>query len=193
VPGPIQLIVGLGNPGPDYDPTRHNAGFWFADLAAQGHHGVFRHEAKFYGDLCKVQVEGCNCWLLKPSTFMNRSGQAVAAVATYYKIPADQILVAHDELDLPPGIARLKQGGGHGGHNGLRSVIASLADKQFQRLRLGVGHPGHRDQVVDYVLHKPSKSDRQLIDDSIDKALQVLPLIIKGEMQRAMNKLHSAA
>ena len=180
----IDLIVGLGNPGAQYEQTRHNAGFWFVDEIARLKGAHFRPESKFSGDVCKVVVEGRDIWLLKPDTFMNRSGQAIQKLASFYKIPVDQILVAHDELDLEPGTARLKTAGGHGGHNGLRDTIAHLG-KDFQRLRIGIGHPGHRDQVTDYVLHRASKDDQIAIDNAIDDALRVLPLLAEGSWEKA--------
>jgi len=188
----IQLIVGLGNPGPQYEQTRHNAGFWFVEAVARRHGGSFKSENKFHGEACKVRVEGEELWLLKPMTFMNKSGQAIAALAKFYKIAPEAILVAHDELDLPPGDIRLKKGGGHGGHNGLRDTIAQLGNnKDFQRLRIGIGHPGHSSQVTGYVLGK-ARSDEQIeMENAIDRALEVLPLAISGEMQKAMNQLHS--
>lgn len=187
----IDLIVGLGNPGSQYQQTRHNAGFWFVEEIARLNDAQFRSEIKFSGDICKVELEGRSIWLLKPSTFMNLSGQAVGKLANFYKIPKDNILVAHDELDLDPGTIRLKTGGGHGGHNGLRDIIAHLGGKEFQRLRIGIGHPGHRDDVVDYVLHRPSKDDQIDIDNALDKALSVLALLAEGCWEKAVNNLHS--
>ena len=191
---PLDLIVGLGNPGGNYEQTRHNAGFWFVDALARGQGGVFRPEAKFQAQVCRVALAGRDCWLLKPATFMNRSGIAVAALAGFYKIPVESILVVHDELDLPPGVARLKQGGGHGGHNGLRDIIAQ-SGASFMRLRIGIGHPGghsgDRDAVVDYVLQRPSPMDRQQIEAAMEAALRVMPDVVNGEMQRAMHSLHS--
>jgi PTH1 family peptidyl-tRNA hydrolase len=186
----IELVVGLGNPGPRYDQTRHNAGFWFADEVARRYRGVFRNETKFAGDVCRVNVDGRPVWLLKPQTYMNRSGHAVRLLSTFYKIPLDRVLVAHDEIDLPPGTARLKRGGGHGGHNGLRDIIGQLG-RDFLRLRLGVGHPGHRDEVVGYVLARPSAEDEALIRGDIDDAVDVLPQVLAGDLGRAMNALHS--
>ena len=186
----IDLIVGLGNPGAQYEQTRHNAGFWFVEEIARLKGAQFRPESKFSGDVCKVILEGRDTWLLKPDTFMNRSGQAVQKLASFYKIPVENILVAHDELDLEPGTARLKTGGGHGGHNGLRDIIAHLG-KEFHRLRIGIGHPGHRDQVSDYVLHRASKDDQISIDNSIDDALRVLPLLAEGSWEKAVHRLHS--
>ncbi len=187
----IQLIVGLGNPGPDYDRTRHNAGFWFVDALARQRGVSLRHENKFHGEAERIQLDGHECRLLKPLTYMNRSGQSVSALARFYRIPPESILVVHDELDLPVGTARLKTGGGHGGHNGLRDIISALGGNGFMRLRLGVGHPGHKDQVVDYVLKKPSREDERLIEESIDDALGVVPQLLAGEIERAMHQLHS--
>lgn len=187
----VALIVGLGNPGSNYEPTRHNAGWWLLDKLVQSYAGKFQPEAKFFGEVAKISVAGKACWLLKPTTFMNRSGQAVIALSSFYKIPPQNILVAHDELDLSPGVARLKQGGGHAGHNGLRSIMSSLGNGDFLRLRLGIGHPGSKDQVTDYVLHRPAQEDQALIDISIAEAAAVLPLLMDGDLQRAMHRLHS--
>ncbi|CAN8139786.1 peptidyl-tRNA hydrolase [uncultured Thiomicrorhabdus sp.] len=186
----IKLIVGLGNPGDKYDLTRHNAGFWFVDEVARQYGAVFRPETKFLGEAVRVQSNGMDFWLLKPATFMNRSGQSISSLAKFYKIPVESILVVHDELDLPPGTAKLKKAGGHGGHNGLRDTIAAMG-KEFMRLRLGIGHPGHRDQVVDYVLKAPSKTDRQLIDDASYAASKVVPEVISGQIEKAMMTLHT--
>ncbi len=188
----IGLIAGLGNPGADYAATRHNAGFWFVDALAAAHGASLRAEAKFHGELGRAAVGGRDVWLLKPTTFMNHSGQAVAAVARYYKLAPEQILVAHDDLDLPVGTARLKRGGGHGGHNGLRDVINHLGSRDFLRLRLGIHHPGDSKAVVDYVLGRPSAADREAIEDAIARALDVMPLVVSGDLERAMNRLHSA-
>ncbi len=187
---PVQLVVGLGNPGPKYTETRHNAGFWFVDALARRHGGSFRQENKFAGEAARITLGGQDIWLLKPQTFMNRSGQSVKLLATFYRIPVESMLVVHDELDLPPGEVRLKRGGGHGGHNGLRDIMAHLG-KEFLRLRLGVGHPGHKDQVVDYVLQRPSRDDEADILRAIDHGLDVMPEVITGELERAMHQLHS--
>lgn len=187
---PVQLVAGLGNPGPKYTETRHNAGFWFVDALARRHGGTFRQENKFAGESARISLGGQEVWLLKPQTFMNRSGQSVKLLATFYKIPVESILVVHDELDLPPGEVRLKRGGGHGGHNGLRDIMAHLG-KEFLRLRLGVGHPGHKDQVVDYVLQRPSRDEEADILRAIDHGLDVMSEVIAGELERAMHKLHS--
>jgi len=152
----LKVIVGLGNPGSKYTETRHNAGFWFIEELAREYSASFRQEKKFHGEVAKISLAGKDIWLLKPETFMNRSGLAVQSLMSFYRINADQLLVAHDEIDLPPGTAKLKTGGGHGGHNGLRDIINQLGTKDFHRLRIGVGHPGSKDQVVDYVLHNAS-------------------------------------
>jgi PTH1 family peptidyl-tRNA hydrolase len=187
----IQLIVGLGNPGQQYEKTRHNAGFWFIDAIARAHGIALKSENKFHGEAGKGIIDGNEVWLLKPMTFMNKSGQGIAALARFYKIEAESILVAHDELDLPPGTVRLKKGGGHGGHNGLRDTIAQLGSKEFQRLRLGIGHPGHASQVTGYVLGKAPSGEQIEIERAVDKALDELSLILSGDLQKAMNRLHS--
>ena len=186
----ICLIVGLGNPGDKYSQTRHNAGFWFVDEIARQQGVLFRFESKFHGEVCRVSMGSQNIWLLKPTTFMNRSGQSVAAIAKFYKIPVTEILVAHDELDIPTGDARWKLSGGHGGHNGLRDIIAHLG-KDFWRLRLGVDHPGDRNKVVDYVLSTPSKNDSIAILQAIDSAIACVDLLVQGDSQKAMNQLHT--
>ena len=187
----MQLIVGLGNPGTEYEQTRHNAGFWFVDELARANQCSLRSEARFHAEVGRCTLHGHDCRLQKPTTFMNRSGQAVIALANFLRIPPTEILVVHDELDLPPGTARLKKGGGHGGHNGLRDLIAHLGTQEFMRLRIGVGHPGDRDQVVDYVLHRPGRDERESIDAAMRRALDVMPLAVAGEFERAMHKLHS--
>ena len=188
----IQLIVGLGNPGSDYEPTRHNAGFWFVDELAQRCQQPFRSEQRFQSEVARCLFDGNECRLQKPMTFMNRSGQAVRSLLQFFKIPLEQVLVVHDELDLSPGVVRFKKGGGHGGHNGLRDLISHLGSKDFYRLRVGIGHPGHRDQVVDYVLKKPSKQDRLQVEEALVDALNVMPDIIQGQFERAMNALHAS-
>lgn len=187
----IKLIVGLGNPGPKYEHTRHNVGFWFADALAQLNGTQFRHEAKFFGDLCKLQIDNLEVLLLKPLTYMNRSGQSISSLAKFFKIPPNQILVVHDELDIQPGCLRLKSGGGHGGHNGLRDTIAQLGEGGFLRLRVGIGHPGSSRDVSNYVLTKPAPADREDIQEAIADAISVLPTIVQGELQKAMNRLHA--
>ena len=187
----IKLIVGLGNPGPKYSETRHNAGFWFVDDLASQYRSRFLPEKKFHGEVARINLEGKDIWLLKPETYMNRSGLSVVSLAAFYKIAAENILVAHDEIDLKAGTARLKSGGGHGGHNGLRDIISHLGSKDFQRLRIGVDHPGSKDQVVDYVLKRPDSKDRQAIEDSINDALRVMPKVAAGEWEKALHQLHT--
>jgi len=185
----LKVIVGLGNPGSKYTETRHNAGFWFIEEVARKYGATFRPDKKFHGEVAKVTVEGKDIWLLKPDTFMNRSGLAAQSLMSFYRITAEQLLVAHDEIDLPPGTAKIKSGGGHGGHNGLRDIISQLASKEFYRLRIGVGHPGSKDQVVDYVLHRASQDDQISIDRDIDDAVAVMPDLASGALEQAMQKL----
>ena len=187
----IKLIIGLGNPGSQYEQTRHNAGFWFIDELAKNFNGQLKAEKKYFGDTCSIHINGHDVKLIKPMTFMNLSGQGVAAYANFFKLPAESILVAHDELDFPAGKVRLKSGGGHGGHNGLRDIIDRLGNKQFMRLRIGIDHPGSSDKVTGYVLGKPSQDDRISIDNSIDAAVKIIPLLVKGDLQKAMNSLHT--
>ncbi len=187
----IKLIVGLGNPGSKYQQTRHNAGFWFIDELARAFNANPLPESKFHGDACKTRIDGEDVWLLKPDTFMNLSGQAISAISRFYKISVEQILVVHDELDLSPGTARLKRNGGHGGHNGLRDTIEKMGSKDFARLRIGIGHPGDKSRVHDYVLH-PATGDEQIeIDTAISRAVNVIEAVVSGEWDRAMNALHS--
>ena len=187
----IKLIVGLGNPGREYEGTRHNAGFWWVDEFARVHQMTFKSESKFHGHAARSVVHGREVYLLKPQTFMNVSGRAVAALAQFYKIDAAQMLVVHDELDLPPGSAKLKLGGGHGGHNGLKDIIAHLATRDFWRLRIGIGHPGDRAEVANYVLNAPRKEEHALIELALQRAQEVAPLVIEGKLEAAMLKLHS--
>lgn len=188
----IKLIVGLGNPGSEYRGTRHNAGADFTEELARLNGGALRAESRFFGLSGQVTLAGHELRLLVPTTFMNRSGKAVAAMATFFKIAPDQILVAHDELDIAPGTARFKRGGGHGGHNGLRDIIPALGNNNdFYRLRIGIGHPGHASRVSGYVLSKPSAEDRERIDASIQEAISALPLLLDGDVTRAMTRLHS--
>ena len=188
----LRLIVGLGNPGAEYLRTRHNAGFWFADVLASGQGERFGFDGKLHGEVCKVHVGREPLWLLKPATFMNKSGIAVASALRYYKIEPEQCLVAHDDLDLPAGSVRLKFDGGHGGQNGLRDIMAHLGHGKFHRLRVGIGHPGHRDQVTPWVLGRPSAQDEEALLDGIARVLQVLPLAVAGEFEQAMQQLHTA-
>jgi PTH1 family peptidyl-tRNA hydrolase len=188
----IRLIVGLGNPGREYETTRHNVGFVWVDEWAREQKMHFNIESKFHGFSARGKVGDDELWLLKPQTFMNLSGRAVAALAQFYKITPAEILVVHDELDLAPGVARLKMGGGHGGHNGLKDIIAQLGTKDFWRLRIGIGHPGDRAEVSNYVLGTARREDRDLIDEATQRSLTVAPLIIAGKLEAAMLKLHSA-
>ena len=192
MPQSIKLIVGLGNPGPEYEQTRHNTGFWFVDLLARRHNGFFSSESKHHGQVCRLTLHGHDCRLLKPSTFMNRSGQAVASLAGYFKISPEEILVAHDELDLPAGVIRLKTGGGHAGHNGLRDIMNCLGSRDFHRLRIGIDHPNNQRAVVDYVLSRPSISDREQIEQALETATDSLEDIISGNLLKAMNRLHTS-
>ena len=184
----IRLIVGLGNPGTQYERTRHNAGFELVDELARQFGASFKKDSKYHGELCSITIQGNVVWLLKPTTFMNRSGQAVQALANFYKIPLEQILVAHDELDINPGLVKLKQDGGHGGHNGLRDIIAKFANqKNFCRVRLGIGHPGEAKDVADYVLKKAPQSEYQLTSLCIDEVCRQIELIVNGQWAKAMS------
>ena len=184
----IKLIVGLGNPGDKYEATRHNAGFWFIDAIAAQTNCKLALDAKMFGIVGKLNQD---VWLLKPTTFMNGSGKAVAALANYYKILPNEILVIHDELDLPAGSAKLKFGGGHGGHNGLRDIHAALGTADYWRLRLGIDHPGDKNEVINYVLKAPSKAESDALQGSIYAACGVVDLLLKGEFESAMLKLHT--
>ena len=188
----IRLIVGLGNPGREYETTRHNVGFLWVDELARLQKLNFKSEAKFHGLTARGQLHGHEVLLLKPQTFMNVSGRSVAALAQFYKITPAEMLVVHDELDLPPGVARLKIGGGHGGHNGLKDIIAHLASKDFWRLRIGIGHPGDRAEVANYVLNDPRREERELMEQAMQKAQDIAHLVIEGKNEAAMLKLHSA-
>lgn len=191
----LKLIVGLGNPGEKYARTRHNAGFWFADELARRYGGVFRAESRHQGELARVRVTldgGAQheIWLLKPGTYMNKSGGAISSLANFYKVAPAEVLVAHDELDLPVGVARLKQGGGHGGHNGLRDTIATIG-AEFWRMRLGIGHPGHKDLVHDYVLQRAPVDQERAIEIAVNNAADVLPVLLSQGAEKAMNRLHT--
>lgn len=187
---PIRLIVGLGNPGREYADTRHNSGFWLLDAIAHKAGASLRMETRFHGYVARVNMHGQEIWLLAPQTYMNVSGQAVAALAGYYKITPEEMLVLHDELDLAPGTARLKRGGGAGGHNGLKDIITRLG-ADFWRLRIGIGHPGDKNAVSDFVLHRPSQAEEQLIRDALDQSIGTLPLVAAGDMAGAMQRLHT--
>ncbi len=189
---PLRIIVGLGNPGPEHQVTRHNVGFWFVDLLARRHGGEFRDYRKYSGETARVTIDGQELILLKPTTYMNRSGLSVRQISDFYKIAPDDILVAHDELDLPVGSVRLKNGGGHGGHNGLRDTIAHIGEN-FWRLRLGIGHPGIKAEVIDYVLTRAPRAEEDLILEAVNTAADSVPLILEQGAERAMTKLHSRA
>ena len=187
----LRLIVGLGNPGAEHTRTRHNAGFWFLDALAESKGVRLGAESKLHGETAKITLEGGTVYLLKPSTFMNRSGLAVASALRYWKIEPEHMLVAHDELDLPPGTARLKFDGGHGGQNGLRDIAQHLGHGKYHRLRVGIGHPGHKDRVTPWVLGRPGKDDEAVMLRAIDDALKVLPLAARGDFNEAMKQLHT--
>ncbi|QKJ66406.1 aminoacyl-tRNA hydrolase [Deefgea piscis] len=187
----IKLIVGLGNPGGEYAATRHNAGFWLLDHLARDGQIFLRHDSKFHGLCGKVKIANHDVWLLQPQTFMNRSGLAVVALAQFYKIMPDEILVVHDELDIAPGVVKLKKGGGNGGHNGLKDIQSHLSTADFWRLRLGIGHPGNKNEVANFVLKPPRREEQDLIDDAINKSLLVIPKIVIGETGAAMSILHT--
>ena len=187
------LIAGLGNPGNEYDKTRHNAGFWFLHALSKAHPLSLRPNKKLFGEVDKIRVSGAELVVLKPDTFMNESGQALRAVCDFYDIPMAHVLVAYDDLDLPPGDIRLKWGGGHGGHNGLRSAFSHLGDNGFWRLRIGIGHPGQREQVTPWVLGRPSASDQRDIEAAIDRSIPVIPMWLSGDSNRAVCALHTEA
>ena len=190
---PLQLVVGLGNPGPDHAADRHNVGVHFLQHLCQRHGGQLRNENKFFGEFGTSSVSGTDLKLLFPTTYMNHSGKAVAAVCKFFKIPPSAMLVAYDEIDFPTGTVRLKLGGGHGGHNGVRDIINALGgQRDFPRLRIGVGHPGHKSMVVDYVLSSPSRSESTVITECINNALDVLPVAVTGNWSEAMKALHSS-
>jgi peptidyl-tRNA hydrolase, PTH1 family len=191
----IKLLVGLGNPGDKYEATRHNAGFWWVDQLAASSNSKLALESKFFSVVGKLNTAKLglttDTWLIKPTTFMNVSGKAVASIANYYKISPAQILVIHDELDLPPETVKLKKGGGHGGHNGLKDITAALGTADFWRLRLGIGHPGDRNEVVNFVLKAPSKDEQMAINQCIDKSIEIVPQLLSGDFENAMLKLHT--
>jgi peptidyl-tRNA hydrolase, PTH1 family len=187
----MNLIAGLGNPGRKYQFTRHNAGFWWVERLAESARTALRAEARFHGRAGRIAPPHGDAWLLLPETFMNHSGRAVAALASFYKIAPQDVLIVHDELDLPPGTVKLKKGGGTGGHNGVNDIAAQLGTKDFWRLRIGIGHPGVRDDVIDYVLCPPRAEERAAIEESIDRSLALWPLIAEAKMEAAMLKLHT--
>jgi PTH1 family peptidyl-tRNA hydrolase len=188
----LRLIVGLGNPGPEHQLTRHNAGFWFADLLARRHAGEFRDYRKFSGETARISLSEQEIMLLKPTTYMNRSGLSVRQVSDFFKIKPEEILVAYDELDLPVGTVRLKHAGGHGGHNGVRDTIAHIGDA-FWRLRLGIGHPGNKAEVIDYVLTRAQRAEEDQILEAVGTAADAMPLLLEQGAERAMTRLHSRA
>ena len=187
----IKLIVGLGNPGSQYTNTRHNAGFWFVDALCKKYGFDLKDNKKFYGEAANVDINNHSIWLLKPMTYMNHSGKALQSITQFYKIKPEEILVAYDELDLPPGTVKLKKGGGHGGHNGLRDIISLIGSNEFYRIRLGIGHPGHKSQVVSWVLNRASSDDEISINNAIDKSLAVLEDLLDGQLEKATRELHT--
>ena len=190
MPNSIRIIAGLGNPEDKYERTLHNAGFWFVDALAEKYGGSFRYEKKFDADYCKINLHGQDVWLVKPQSYMNLSGGPIRGVIDYYRLTVAELLVAHDEIDLPPGTTRLKQGGGHGGHNGLRDIIQHCG-AEFVRLRLGVGHPGEKSQVTNYVLKRGSADVEHAIEDNIVDAISVMPLLIEDGLNAATKALHT--
>jgi PTH1 family peptidyl-tRNA hydrolase len=186
----FKLLVGLGNPTAQYEKTRHNAGFWFLDEVAAQHRLPFRSEQRFHGLTARLELNGDMVFLLKPTTYMNRSGLSVGALAKFFRIAPPNILVAHDDLDLPPGVVRLKRGGGHGGHNGLRDLVANLGSADFYRLRFGIGHPGDRAAVVSYVLNTPSAEENKIISGAIARVMPIFPNLLAGKLDSVMNQLH---
>ena len=187
----IKLFVGLGNPGPEYEATRHNAGFWWIDALARELKVNLVPERAYHGLMARTSVAGHSVWLLQPQTFMNLSGKSVAALSRFFKIQPDEILVAHDELDFEPGVVKLKRGGSHGGHNGLRDIHAQLGSSDYWRLRIGIGHPGVKSEVIHWVLKKPAPDQRTLIEDSITHALQAAPALLAGDMDKATQMVHT--
>ncbi len=186
----IRIIAGLGNPEEKYERTLHNAGFWFVDALAQKYGGSFRYEKKFDADYCKINLHGDDVWLVKPQSYMNLSGGPIRGVMDYYRLRVSELLVAHDEIDLPPGTTRFKKGGGHGGHNGLRDIIKHCG-ADFVRLRLGVGHPGEKSKVTNYVLKRASKDVERALEDNIDEAMAVMPTLLDDGLNAATKKLHT--
>ena len=185
-----QLLIGLGNPGARYDATRHNAGVWLLERVARRYASGFKSLTRCFGSIADADIGGTRVRLFRPDTFMNHSGRAVAAVAGFYKVPIERILIAHDEIDLPAGTVRLKRGGGHGGHNGLRDIVPQLAGSGFSRIRIGVGHPGSKDRVIGHVLDRPPPAERSVIDDAIDRVVGDIARIAGGDLEGAMNMLH---
>ena len=188
---PIKLLVGLANPGPEYTRTRHNAGAWVVEELARNHNVLLKNDSKFFGLTGRIMIDGQDLRLLIPTTYMNLSGKSVAAMAKFYQIKPEEIMIAHDELDLPPGIAKFKKGGGHGGHNGLKDTISKLANcKDFYRLRIGIGHPGHKDRVAGFVLGKAPEKEQALLDAATDESVRCIDILLKDGLARAQNRLH---
>ena len=187
----LQLVVGLGNPGGEHEDTRHNAGFWFVDELARRHDGRLKPERRYNAEAGRVTIAGTPLWLMKPMGYMNRSGQSVRAFSEYFQIPSEAVLVVHDDLDLPVGVARLKKGGGAGGHNGVKDVIAHLGE-EFWRIRVGIGHPGNRDQVIDHVLERASAVEERMMREAIELAIAEFPRLITEGAEKMMNRLHTA-
>lgn len=188
----IKLLVGLGNPGPEYEDTRHNAGFWWLEAVARTLKVALQPERSHFGRVARATVDGRTLWLLEPMTYMNRSGQAVGSLARFYKIAPDEVLVAHDELDLPPGELKLKKGGGHAGHNGLRDIHAQLGSSDYWRLRIGIGHPGDKGEVANWVLKKPAPDQREPLEQALDRAVRALPDLLADRMDKATALLHTS-
>ena len=188
----IKLIVCLGNPDKDYQAHRHNVGFWFCDILAHSYISDFKNESRFFGEVAQVNIVGKSVRLLKPSTYMNASGRSVQSIAKFYQINTDEILIVHDELDINPGVAKIKFSGGSGGHNGLRDTIQTMGSKDFYRLRIGIGHPGDKSKVADFVLHAPSKTELKLIQNALSSALGVIEQLVEGDIEPAMKELHSS-
>ena len=188
----IRLLVGLANPGAEYSKTRHNAGAWVIEMIAQNHQVSLKEDKKYFGLTAKININGEEVRLLIPTTFMNLSGKSVAALAKFFQINPEQIMVVHDELDLPPGVAKFKKGGGHGGHNGLRDIISKLGNnREFYRLRIGIGHPGHKDAVAGFVLTKAPQKEQALLDEAVDEAVRCLDILFKDDFAKAQNRLHT--
>jgi PTH1 family peptidyl-tRNA hydrolase len=188
----IRLIAGLGNPGREHERDRHNVGFWLLDRLAAAQRASLRKDAKYQARVARISAPAGDVWLCEPQTYVNLSGRSVGGLARFYKIAPEEILVVHDELDFPPGIAKMKLGGGVAGHNGLKDIQAQLGTQGFWRLRIGIGHPGDRDAVVDYVLNSPTPDERELIEASVERGLEIMPLVLAGDMQGAMHRLHSS-
>jgi PTH1 family peptidyl-tRNA hydrolase len=185
------LIIGLGNPGPKYAETRHNAGFWFLDELVSHTGQTLKSQSRIMAEVLRADIQGHDCILARPTTYMNKSGSAVRAIQDYYKVSSENMLIAYDELDLPPGVVRLKLGGGHGGHNGLRDIFQHVSDREFLRLRIGIGHPGHKSAVTRYVLGRSPKQVRDVVDTAINRAVSVIPMVLQGRTQEAMTTLHT--